>query len=118
MPAPTEGVVQDAVLRYLAVLERQGVVACVRRVNVGPMYTRAGGWAGWSVRDVDGKPYRGHPDVVAIVCGTGRALWIEVKAPGGRLSEVQRARLEQASEAGALCVVATSIDDVREALGL
>lgn len=66
-------------------------------------------------RKVHGGPHgqAGEPDVDA--CVGGRAVKLEVKAPGGRrdLTRLQQRRLDQWREAGAVTGVVESVDDVR-----
>ena len=56
----------------------------------------------------------GDPDIVA--CVSGRMLCIELKAPGGRLSDAQVRRLAVWAEAGAVVVVAYGRADVETAI--
>jgi hypothetical protein len=60
-----------------------------------------------------GEP--GQPDVLGILPG-GRLLCLECKSSVGRLRPEQKAWLARAEGAGALCVVARSIDDLAAAL--
>jgi hypothetical protein len=55
--------------------------------------------------------FPGLPDVIGVLPG-GRALFIEVKKPGGRVRPEQRAFLDAATRAGAVAFVAYSMDDV------
>jgi hypothetical protein len=48
----------------------------------------------------------------------GRFLAIEVKRPGGKLTLDQTAFLEAVRQNGGIAIVATSVDDVMEGLGL
>lgn len=50
----------------------------------------------------------GVPDLVGHLKGSGRALYIEVKVPGGKASEAQTAFIMRARETGALAFVATN----------
>lgn len=52
---------------------------------------------------------RGTPDLLA--CYRGRFVAIEVKAPRGRLSELQAARIEAIRAAGGVAGVARSVDE-------
>jgi hypothetical protein len=52
---------------------------------------------------------RGAPDLMFVVCG--RAYGLELKAPGGRLSEAQRVCHREIREAGGIVGVATGIDE-------
>jgi hypothetical protein len=57
----------------------------------------------------------GAPDVMGILAG-GRLLCLECKGTTGRLSAAQKAWLKRAEAAGALVVVARSVEDLAEAL--
>lgn len=57
----------------------------------------------------------GEPDVDAVV--RGRAVKLEVKAPGGKATPLQMATLAKWASAGALTGVVESVDDARAALG-
>ncbi len=63
---------------------------------------------------------KGMPDICGILPPQfgqpGRALFIEVKTPKGRVSEAQTIWLVKAVEQGALAFVARSLEDVIEAL--
>ena len=77
----------NAVLHLLRVDRRVWFVA---RVNVG-MLKRPDdptAWAGWSVRGLDGKSLKGHPDIYA--CVLGRLVYIETKGSRGTLSDNQK----------------------------
>ena len=58
---------------------------------------------------------RGMPDITGVLPG-GRALYIEVKAPGGRCSPWQIARLAELAKQGAVALVATGVPEVAAAL--
>jgi Holliday junction resolvase len=58
----------------------------------------------------------GRPDLLVVVPPYGRALAVEVKSPGGRLTPKQQVMLEQIKAAGGVTVVAYSLDDVQKAL--
>lgn len=66
----------------------------------------------WLIK-THGGPYQaaGLPDIIAIAPGTGRLLGIEVKRPGGRLTDLQRATLARINEAGGVAGVAFGVDD-------
>jgi VRR-NUC domain len=53
----------------------------------------------------------GCPDIWAMMRGTGKLLVIEVKAPGGKLTEAQELFLERVRRAGGHAGVARSIQD-------
>lgn len=57
----------------------------------------------------------GVPDIGVVLPG-GKILWIEVKAPGGRLSEAQIAFRDHIMATGGLWCLAYDIDGVERAL--
>lgn len=66
---------------------------------------------------IHGSPYMeaGTPDVLCIY--RGAPIWFEVKAASpGKVSDIQRRRLEEWSTAGARCAVVYSLSDVMEVL--
>lgn len=58
----------------------------------------------------------GCSDILAIKAG--KLLCLETKRPGGKVSDKQRAFLARAQEAGALAIVAYSVQDLEEKLRL
>ena len=64
---------------------------------------------GWCVKVINANK-RGTPDLLA--CIDGRLVAVEVKRPGGRLSKIQEAQLQNIRDAGGIAIVATSVDDV------
>jgi len=58
---------------------------------------------------------KGGADISGLLRG-GRRLEIEVKKPGGRQSEEQKAFQRMIEGLGGLYILAFSVDDVREAL--
>lgn len=58
---------------------------------------------------------RGHADLQALL-PDGRALFVEVKGPRGRLSPWQIAWQDQMRRAGALVLTVKSIEDLRQGL--
>lgn len=59
---------------------------------------------------------RGVSDILGIY--NGQMLAIEVKKPGGKLSEYQEQFIKTVNKNGGIAFMATSIDDVIEKLGL
>lgn len=57
----------------------------------------------------------GSSDILGIMTG-GRFLAIEVKKPGGKLSEAQRDFIEDINIRGGLAFMATCIEDVEKEL--
>lgn len=61
-----------------------------------------------------GGPYgsAGIPDIIC--CYKGRFLGLEVKLPGGRLTELQKRAIEKINCAGGIACRVESVEDVRE----
>lgn len=61
----------------------------------------------WWVK-VHGGPFQpaGIPDLMGVV--DGRAVFVEVKRPGGRVSRIQQLTMMRLASAGAIVAVATS----------
>lgn len=57
---------------------------------------------------------KGAPDIVASV--SGRSVWLELKAPGGKASPEQIAVGVAIAEAGGIYRICQSLDDVRAAI--
>jgi hypothetical protein len=75
---------------------------------------KAGGW--WTMK-IHGGPYQlsGVPDVLCVK--NGRAVFLEVKQPGKKPTEIQKARMKEISEkGGAKCAVVTSKEEAIHAL--
>ena len=66
----------------------------------------------------EGKYIPTHQSGVSdlLVCLKGRFIAIEVKRPNGRLTENQKAFLKQIEKSNGVALVATSVEDVKEAL--
>lgn len=60
---------------------------------------------------VHGGPFTpaGVPDLAGVVLG--RAVFVEVKLPGGRVSRIQTITQRRLASAGAIVAVATSVDE-------
>ena len=58
----------------------------------------------------------GIPDIIAIMPPLGRFWGIEVKRPGGKLSDAQREFSVAIQGVGGFYTVATSVDDIVKAL--
>ena len=56
----------------------------------------------------------GTPDILA--CVNGRFVAIEVKRPGGVISELQKANIELIKKAGGVAFIAYSVEDVERNL--
>lgn len=105
MKEPLEKEIQKSIIDYLALL------GCWRiRINSGAMSGNHKGKR-WFMRFND-QP--GCPDVIA--CLEGRFIAIEIKRPGGKLTEKQASALEAIRRAGGLAFVATGIRDVEAVL--
>ena len=114
---PLEKDIQKAILDYL----RHRNIFCWRQ-NQGGIPAASGGF-----RRFVGMP--GLPDICGILessisCGPdglkinhadrGRALFIEVKRPGGKASPQQLEFMQRAEALGALAFVASSVKDIQE----
>ena len=69
---------------------------------------------GWLVVKTIQLSINGMPDVFAFKAG--RAIFIEVKQPGGKRSELQKYRIEQLTAEGFTAFFAESLDDVKNNL--
>lgn len=68
---------------------------------------------GCYARKRHGSAYNpGEPDITG--CLDGRRIEIEVKAPGGETTPLQRAELEKWRKAGAVVGVARSVEDAKK----
>ncbi len=81
--------------------------------------TRCLGWLATQPRWKQIKPniamhLRGEPDRIG--CLAGRFVAIEFKRPGEKQTPLQAAKMDEWRRAGAVCMVATSLDDVIRAL--
>lgn len=56
----------------------------------------------------------GTPDIIA--CINGHFVAIEVKKPGGVVSELQKYHIEQIEESGGIAFVAYSLDETKQYL--
>lgn len=80
----------------------------VTRMNSGKMrYTNARG--GTNLLHLHEA---GTPDVLAI--REGRCFFIEVKRPGNKPTRLQTMKMAELEEFGAKCIVAYSIDDLKD----
>ena len=61
---------------------------------------------------------RGIPDRIAIEPVTGRFIAIEVKTKTGVVSEWQRKFLDQVEASGGIAIIARSVDEVIDVMGL
>jgi hypothetical protein len=102
----TEAALQRAILEYL---NYNNVMAW--RVNSGLARTINKG-----KKSIIRLAPAGTPDIVGVMYPTGRALFVEVKRPGKKPTDTQLEQMQDLSGFGALCVVATSVDEVKSAL--
>ncbi len=58
---------------------------------------------------------KGSADIWGVMPG-GRAIFVECKAEGGKLTQFQELFLQEMKEQGAVCIVARSVDDVEREL--
>lgn len=95
---------QEIQREILAFLEGRGVLAW--KCNLGGVR-----FAG---RGRGRNPMKGFPDIG--VCYEGRTIAIEVKRPDGRLSPEQLEWKQKLEAAGAIVIIATSVESVRIAI--
>lgn len=108
MARPTEAQIERALREYL---EAHGYLV---------IKTDAGAHAKWA-RRVKGHAIRGDvptgfPDLV-VLHPTRPAVFVEVKRPGGRLTDAQRLVHEYLRSAGYRVLVARSVEDLEELVG-
>jgi VRR-NUC domain-containing protein len=71
----------------------------------------------WNLKVVGGAyQRRGVPDILACWPDGGRLIAVEVKTGKGRLTADQETELAALLKSGAVCIVASSVDDVEEVL--
>ena len=78
--------------------------AVVFRINVGSGFTYDGRYLSTGVP-------KGYSDLSGFRKGDGKAFFIEVKTPKGRVSKEQKKFLKTMNEYGAITGVARSVDD-------
>ena len=66
---------------------------------------------GWTVVKIMAASLNGWPDLHAVK--EGRAIYIEVKRPGGRLSKIQEYRIEQLKKQEMRVHVVDSLDAIK-----
>lgn len=102
----TEKEIQDEIVGWL---EAEGYR--VWRCNLGGIRSRGRGGNGWAK-----NPMKGYPDLGCTHRKhRGRLIGIEVKRPGGVLSDDQAKWHRWLRDEGALIIVAQSVADVRAA---
>lgn len=90
----------------------------VQRMNSGgirmPYTFRRGARAGSTKSNFIRGTDPGTPDVMAfkVIDGHIKLFFIEVKRPGNEPTFLQKSKMEQLTDHGAICFVATSVDDV------
>lgn len=119
VPPPKESHLVNAILEHAAVAFRglvyldrapAGEWIAARRVK------QAHGWGLVQTGYITGHQ-RGHPDMSGYVCGTicdrrGAALYVEAKRDDSEaLRPEQREFLERAAAAGAVCILARSVEE-------
>jgi Holliday junction resolvase len=101
----TEHQIQDSIIGYLRM---KGFY--VMRMNSGK----------YSVGEGRSKRFiRGHeagtPDLLAFRKSSYPSMFfIEVKVPGNKPTALQKAKMEQLEDYGAMCIVATSVEDLQK----
>ena len=107
---PKESETQTAIINYL---ESKGYYC--QRLNAGSYKTESG-----YIRGVKG----GTPDIMAfkrqpsmgIIRGVLQLLFFEVKRKGNKPTRIQEIKMLELATYGAKCFIATSVEDVIEAL--
>ena len=105
MAKTPEGRVKDAIKKYLTEL---GVWFAGR-----PQPKEVTGWMYMPV-SMTSLGVNGIPDFCGIY--KGRPLYIEAKAPGGKVSELQKQRIAEIRAAGGLALVVASVEELELAL--
>ena len=104
---PLESVIQAQIMEYLLF---KGYF--VWRANNAPIFDAKRG----AFRKAGKYAPKGLPDIGGVL-NDGRAFFIEVKRPGGKVSPDQQAFLDRANGLGALAFVAYSVDEVKVVMG-
>ena len=102
-PEPSESVVLDAIRRALRI---HPAVAFAERINSGAHLAGEG-----ASRRFIRYGFKGCPDLIGQLVD-GRALYVEVKKPSGRVSPEQAEFIERAKRFNACAFVARSVSDV------
>jgi len=104
---PLEKDIQKAIIAFLSAHPK---ISIYGRFNSGTAIT---GDAQGNTRYTRFNSIKGFPDIHGMLKG-GRAVYIEVKRPGGRVSDEQQEFIDKVSAHGAVAFVAYSVDDVIE----
>jgi hypothetical protein len=105
---PSEAQIQRAILDYL---RHHPKVTFVGRFNRGAVAASYRGRQSF----VRFNTVAGFPDIHGLL-RDGRALYVEVKRPGSRPTQAQQQFIREAALAGAIAIVATSVEDVQAVL--
>ena len=97
MPTP-EGQLKQQVTRHLKKMQREDEPIEFHKVHGNAMQRK------------------GEPDVDIIFCGV--AVKLELKAPGGKLTPLQRHRLARYRDCGALAACCETLDEVKHGLSV
>lgn len=110
LPSATEHQIQTQIINYLRI---KGYY--VMRLNSGKYAVGEGR----DRRFVMGQD-AGTPDLMAFKDHTMKdfveLLFIEVKRPGKKATSLQEAKMRELTDYGARCIVATSVEDLKEKL--
>jgi hypothetical protein len=88
-----------------------------REANIVAAIVREAKQCGWWVMKIHGGPYQltGVPDLLCL--RHGQAVFLEVKQPGKKPTEIQARRMTEIErEGGAVCHVVTSKEEARACL--
>ena len=102
---PLEKDIQKAIIQFLSAHPK---VSIYGRFNSGTAIT---GDAQGNTRYTRFNSIKGFPDIHGMLKG-GRAVYIEVKRPGGRVSDEQQEFIDKVAAHGAVAFIAYSVDDV------
>lgn len=102
---PLEKDIQKAIIAFLSAHPK---ISIYGRFNSGTAIT---GDAQGNTRYTRFNSIKGFPDIHGMLKG-GRAVYIEVKRPGGRVSEEQQEFIDKVAAHGAVAFIAYSVDDV------
>lgn len=111
---PVQPLERDIQKACLQLLRAHPKVAFAYRINSGQFteQNRDG-----STRYISAHTMPGMSDVCAVLKGSGRACFFEIKRPGEQATPRQRAFLDMAAEAGAIAAVVTDAAELTEILG-
>jgi len=102
---PSEAEIQSAIMKALRL---HPAVAWVGRYNSGGMYNQQDAYIAFN-------SVPGQSDLMGMLKG-GLLFALEVKAPGGKLTPLQKGFIERVQKGGGIAAVVTSIDEALDAI--